>query len=160
MVRAGELMLIEGEIKKLNGTIGIVTARFNHEITFKLEEAALTELKSKGVLESQIKKVRVAGAFEIPLAAQLLLESGCEGVIALGTVIRGDTDHYIYVCNAVERGCTELQLRYQKPVSFGVLTTENEDQALERAGGAHGNKGRDAAQVCLEMIDLIKKLKN
>lgn len=136
--------------------IGVVTGRFNQKITEKLESGALAVLKEMGC--SQIVAVRVPGAFEIPLAGQHLLSRGCDAVVALGTVIRGDTTHYDYVCAAVERGCTELQLQTGKPVAFGVLTTENEEQALERAGGRHGNKGAEAAQVAVEMVRLIEKI--
>jgi 6,7-dimethyl-8-ribityllumazine synthase len=87
-----------------------------------------------------------------------MLERGYDGVIALGAVIRGETSHYDYVCNAVERGCTELQLKYGKPVTFGVLTTDTDEQAFDRVGGKHGHKGEEAAAVCIEMIELINKI--
>lgn len=150
--------IIQGETKNTNCRIGIVTGRFNFEVTEKLESAAIATLKEKGLNDSQIICVRVPGAFEIPLAAQSLINKPCDAVIALGAVIRGDTSHYDYVCNAVERGCSELQLKYHKPVVFGVLTTENDEQAFDRAGGKHGNKGAEAAMVALEMVDLLKKL--
>jgi 6,7-dimethyl-8-ribityllumazine synthase len=92
------------------------------------------------------------------LAAKNLLELGVDGVIALGCVIRGETTHYDSVCASVERGCTELQIRFGKPVAFGILTVENMQQALDRVGGKHGHKGREAAEVCLEMVSLSKKL--
>lgn len=136
--------------------IGVVTARFNSEVTEKLEEGALRALQEMACQE--VRAVRVAGAFEIPLAAKALLDAGCDGVVALGAVIRGETSHYDFVCAAVERGCTELQLQSGKPVAFGVLTTENEEQALERAGGRHGNKGAEAAQVAVEMVRLLKMI--
>jgi len=140
--------------------VGVVTARFNFEVTEKLEQGALSLLLERGVKESDIVLVRVPGAFEIPLAIQnLFQQKEVMGAVALGAVIRGETTHYDYVCNAVERGCSELALRFNKPVGFGVLTTENEQQALARAGGAHGNKGAEAAQVALEMANLISKLK-
>jgi 6,7-dimethyl-8-ribityllumazine synthase len=137
--------------------VGIVTARFNSEVTELLEKGALGELEQLGC--SEIKAVRVAGAFEIPLAAKALLDAGCDGVVALGAVIRGETTHYDYVCAAVERGCSDLMLKYGKPVGFGVLTTENDDQAMARAGGKHGNKGAEAAQVTVEMIQLLREIK-
>lgn len=138
--------------------IGVVTARFNSEVTYKLEEGALKALKEMGCAESDIRAVRVPGAFEVPLAAKALLDAGCHGVVALGAVIRGETSHYDYVCTSVERGCTELQLRSGKPVGFGILTTDNDEQALDRAGGRHGNKGAEAAQVVVEMISLLKTI--
>ena len=136
--------------------IGIVTGRFNSEVTYLLEEGALKELKSLHCAE--IRAVRVPGAFEIPLAAKALLDGGCDGVVALGAVIRGDTSHYDYVCSSVERGCTQLQLSSGKPVGFGILTTDNDEQAMDRAGGKHGNKGAEAAQVVVEMVNLLKKV--
>ena len=137
--------------------IGVVTARFNSEVTEKLEIGAMQALEEMGCQE--IISCRVPGAFEIPLACQQLLELGCDGVVALGAIIRGETSHYDYVCNAVERGCSEIQLRLKKPIGFGVLTTENDDQAMARAGGAHGNKGFEAAQVTVEMCCLLSGLR-
>ncbi|MGE3973459.1 MAG: 6,7-dimethyl-8-ribityllumazine synthase [Bdellovibrionales bacterium] len=136
--------------------VGVVTARWNSQITEILETGALQYLSEAGVTQTQV--VRVPGAFEIPLAAQALLQSGVDAVVALGAVIRGETTHYESICEAVERGCTELQLKFTKPVAFGVITTENLQQALDRAGGKHGNKGYEAAQVALEMIKLVKSI--
>ena len=139
-----------------NIKVGIVTARFNQEITSKLEEGAISYLEAcEGV---EIFSALVPGAVEIPLACQVMLEAGCDGVVALGAVIRGDTSHYDYVCNSVTDGVTRLMLDYKKPIGFGVLTTENEEQALVRAGGSHGNKGEEAAQVVMEMIGLIQEI--
>ncbi len=136
--------------------IGVVTSRFNNEVTEKLEEAALSYLEAcEGV---EIFAVRVPGAIEIPLAAQTLIEAGCDGIVALGAVIRGETSHYDFVCNSVERGLTELMLAYNLPIGMGVLTTENEEQAMQRAGGEHGNKGAEAAQVVMEMIGLCYQI--
>ncbi len=140
--------------------IGVVTSRFNSEVTEKLEEGALDFLRSlTDSADIDVLAVRVPGAVEIPLAAQALLDQKCDGVVALGAVIRGETSHYDYVCNSVERGVTELMLRYKKPIGFGVLTTENDEQAMERAGGKHGNKGAESAQVVVEMIGLLRELK-
>lgn len=107
----------------------------------------------------EVYAVRVPGAVEIPLACQALFDKGCDGVVALGAVIRGETSHYDYVCTSVERGVTTLMLDYKKPIGFGVLTTENDEQALDRAGGKHGNKGAEAAEVVIEMIGLLNDLK-
>lgn len=145
------------KIQKKKIKVGIVTARFNHEITFKLEEGALDYLLE--IPDLEVESVRVPGAVEIPLACKALFDRGCSGVVALGAVIRGETSHYDVVCNSVERGVTQLMLDMGKPIGFGVLTTENEDQALARAGGAHGNKGQEAAQVMIEMMGLIRDLK-
>jgi len=141
-----------------NLKIGIVVARFNEEVTSLLQEGALEALKTAGLASQQVHLVKVPGAFEIPVTTKALLEAGCDGVVALGAVIRGDTTHYDYVCQAVERGCSQLALEYSKPVGFGVLTTENEEQALARAGGSMGNKGFEAAQVTLEMIHTLKSI--
>lgn len=136
--------------------VGVVTARWNQEITSKLEEGAISYLEScEGV---EIFAALVPGAVEIPLACQAFLDAGCDGVVALGVVIRGDTSHYDYVCNSVTDGVTRLMLDYKKPVGFGVLTTENEEQAHARAGGEHGNKGEEAAQVVMEMIGLTQEI--
>ena len=119
--------------------VGVVTSRWNNEITEKLEEGAISYLEScEGV---EIFAALVPGAVEIPLAVQSFFDAGCDGVVALGVVIRGDTSHYDYVCDSVTDGITRLMLDYKKPIGFGVLTTENEEQALARAGGDHGNKG-------------------
>lgn len=139
--------------------IGVVTSRFNSEITDLLEQGAIDYLQSIDSVVIEILSVRVPGAVEIPLACQALFEQGCHGVVALGAVIRGETSHYDYVCNSVERGVTALMLDYGRPIGFGVLTTENEEQAMDRAGGKHGNKGAEAAQVVIEMIGLLNDIK-
>lgn len=141
-------------MKKLK--VAVVTARFNNEITEKLEEGAIGYLESCEDVE--IFAALVPGAVELPLACQTFLEAGCDGVVVLGAVIRGETSHYDYVCNSVTDGITRLMLDYKKPIGFGVLTTENEEQALARAGGAHGNKGEEAAQVVMEMIGLTHEI--
>jgi len=143
-------------LKKKKLKVGVVTARFNSEVTEKLEEGALNILEDH---DCEILCVRVPGAVEIPLACQALLDAGCAGVVALGAVIRGETSHYDYVCSSVERGITSLMLQTRKPIGFGVLTTENDEQAMERVGGKHGHKGAEAAQVTLEMIGLLEDLK-
>lgn len=153
--------MIKGRLEDIQarGTefvIGVVTSRYNEEITTKLHDGALEVLNDFGV---NYFDVEVPGAVEIPLAAKWLIEKKkCDAVIALGAVIRGDTSHFDYVCNSVERGCTELQLQYSLPVVFGVLTTENGFQAEERAGGAKGNKGKEAAFVALEMLSLFNQI--
>tara|TARA_B100001248_G_scaffold224187_1_gene181277 strand:- start:5740 stop:6204 length:465 start_codon:yes stop_codon:yes gene_type:complete len=152
-------MIYQGEIPKIKDfKVAVITARFNEDITYRLEMGAMRKLQEAGVPREQITQMRVPGAFEIPLAAKYAYDMGAHAIVALGAVIRGDTSHYDYVCSAVERGCTELQLRYAIPVAFGVLTTDNEEQALDRAGGSHGNKGEEAASVALEMLDLKHRL--
>lgn len=138
--------------------IGVVTSRFNSEITEKLEQGAFEFLESLDAEGLEVLAVRVPGAVEIPLVCKALFDKGCDGVVALGCVIRGDTSHYDVVCNSVERGVTQLMLEYKKPIGFGVLTTENEEQALDRVGGSHGHKGYEAAEVVVEMIGLLGDL--
>lgn len=142
-------------MKQQRPKVGVVTARFNSEVTDKLEDGALSYLETCGV---EVLAVKVPGAVEIPLACKALFDIGCSGIVALGAVIRGETSHYDYVCNSVERGVTALMLEYNRPIGFGVLTTENDEQAMERAGGKHGNKGAESAQVVLEMIGLLNEL--
>ena len=137
--------------------VAIVTALFNESLTKKLEAGAIETLQKFDL--KPLTRVYVPGAVEIPLAVQGLLEKGnCDAVVALGIVIRGETSHYDYVCNAVERGCSQLQLQYSKPVAFGVLTTENRGQAEARCGGAKGNKGAEAAQVALDMLQVMDSI--
>lgn len=138
--------------------IGVVVSQFNIEITHKLEAGALDELKRHGITSDQITLVHVPGALEIPLAVKALFEQNHHGVVAIGCVVRGETSHYDYVCAGVERGCSELQLKYMRPVGFGVITTENWEQALQRAGGCYGNKGSEAALVTLKMIQVLKQI--
>lgn len=136
--------------------VGVVTAQFNENVTGKLRQGALEVLNEFGI---NYFDVEVPGAVEIPLAVKWLIDGKkCDAVIALGAVIRGETAHFDFVCNSVERGCSELQLQYGVPVAFGVLTTEDGHQALARAGGAKGNKGKEAAFVALEMLALKEEL--
>ena len=139
--------------------VGVVTSRFNSEITDKLEAGALDWIKQNVTEDLDIVALRVPGAVEIPLACKALFDDGCEGVVALGCVIRGDTTHYDVVCNSVERGVTQLMLEYGRPIGFGVITTENDEQAEDRAGGKHGNKGAEASEVMFEMMYMLKDLK-
>lgn len=148
--------VLRGSLDGSKAKIGIVTARFNRDITSKLEEGALRTLKSLGVVEKNIRVVSVPGAVEIAVAARALLKSGSDAVIALGCVIRGETTHYESVIHVVDTGCTHLQMEFGRPVVFGVLTTENLEQAIDRIGGHHGHKGEEAAEVAVEMINLLK----
>ena len=152
-------MKIEGILSGVNKKIVIVASRFNELIVKELQSGAYTSLVRAGVLESQIDEVYVPGAFEIPLAALALAKSGkYDGIVCLGAVIRGDTTHYDYVCNEVAKGISHVQLSTGVPCSFGVITTENLEQAFLRAGSKAGNKGSEAALVTLEMINLLKKI--
>ena len=146
--------------KPIKLRIGIVTARFNSEITDKLEAGAMQFLETLEGYELKVFNLKVPGAVEIPLACQLLLENQkCDGVVALGAVIRGDTSHYDYVCQSVTDGVTRLMLDYQKPIGFGILTTDTAEQALSRCGLKGGNKGREAADTALAMVKAVQKLK-
>ena len=152
--------LIEGNSKPGKVKVGIAVSRWNSMITEKMLEGALGSLKANGVDESDITVVRCPGSYELPLAVQKLFDHrDLDGVIALGVVIRGGTPHFDYVCDAVNRGITDLILKEKKPVAFGVLTTDNVKQARDRAG-EKGNKGKEAALAMLEMISLDRKLKD
>jgi 6,7-dimethyl-8-ribityllumazine synthase len=151
--------ILEGNTENNNYSVGIAVAKWNSFITDELLEGALNTLKSKGFDDEQILVARCPGAYELPFTARKLLDQ-TDGVITLGAVIRGDTPHFDYVCDAVNRGITNLNLKGNKPVVFGVLTTDNVSQAQERSGlkGDKGNKGAEAALALLEMISLTKKL--
>lgn len=139
--------------------VGIVVADWNREITDNLLEGAKSTLLTAGVPKEQIIIHRVPGSFELPLAAQWLVESDAvDGVIALGSVIQGETRHFEFVCNAVAQGIQQVNINYSQPVIFGVLTDDNKQQAIDRSGGKHGNKGIDCAIAALQMIALHKKI--
>jgi 6,7-dimethyl-8-ribityllumazine synthase len=141
------------------GRFAVVAAQFNVEVVDRLVEGAMAELHKHGVREADIDLVRVPGAFELPLACQKLASTGrYAAVIALGAVIRGDTDHYDYVCRGATDGLMRVSLDTGVPISFGVLTCQTDELAMERAGGKHGNKGADAAQAAIEMANLMAKL--
>lgn len=149
----------EGTSKNEGAKVGIVVSRWNSAITEKMLEGALNALKGNGIREEDITIARCPGSFEIPLATQFLLENkSLDGVVALGVVIRGGTPHFEYVCDAVTTGVASLNLKYNIPIAFGVLTTDNTKQALERVG-EKGNKGAEAALAMLEMISLKQEIK-
>lgn len=143
-----------------NQNIGIVVARFNSLITNSLLEGAKSTLAQYNVKEENIDVISVPGAFEIPLTAKMMAKQHkYDAIITLGAVIRGDTPHFDYVCNEVASGVTQVGLETEIPVIFGVITTDNTDQALERAGIKSGNKGSEAALAAIEMANVIKGLK-
>lgn len=149
----------EGKLVAREVKVGIVAARFNEFITSKLLDGALDGLKRHDVCEEDIHVAWVPGAFEIPLIASKMVKSGkYDAVICLGAVIRGSTSHYDYVCNEVSKGIAAVSLESGVPVMFGVLTTENIEQAIERAGTKAGNKGYDCAVGAIEMVNLIRQL--
>ena len=138
--------------------IGIVAARFNTEIIDHMISGAETHLASLGIKKSNIDIFRVPGAFELPLAAKICAESNkYDGLIAFGSVIRGDTDHYIYICNESVRGLMKVMLKFNIPVAMGVLTTDTYQQAMQRADIKQENKGAEITRSLLEMIELKNK---
>lgn len=150
---------IEGNLVAKDMKFGIVAARFNEFIVSKLISGAEDALLRHGADGGNITLAWVPGAFEIPFAAKQMAHSGkYDAVICLGTVIRGSTSHYDYVCNEVSKGVASIGLESGIPVLFGVLTTENIEQAIERAGTKAGNKGYDSAMAAIEMVDLQRKL--
>lgn len=150
---------LEGKLLAEGLKIGIVVARFNEFITSKLLSGAEDTLLRHGANEDDITVAWVPGAFEIPLIAKKMAKSGkYDGIICLGAVIRGATSHYDYVCNEVSKGVALVNMETEVPTAFGVLTTENIEQAVERAGTKAGNKGSDAAMAVIEMVNLAKQL--
>lgn len=150
--------LVEGKLVAPAGMkVGIIASRFNEIIVNKLLGGAVDGLVRHGVEEKNITAVWVPGAFEIPVIADKMAASGkYDAVIAVGAVIRGSTTHYDYVCAEVSKGVAQVSLQTGVPVIFGVLTTDNIEQAIERAGTKAGNKGSDAAKTAIEMANLVK----
>lgn len=150
----------EGKLIGENFKIGIVAARFNDFIVSKLVDGALDGLKRHGVNENNIDISLVPGAFEIPLLAKKMAKTNnYDAIICLGAVIKGSTPHFDYVCAEVSKGVASVSLEYEKPVIFGVLTTDSIEQAIERAGTKAGNKGYDAAVTAIEMANLLNEIK-
>jgi 6,7-dimethyl-8-ribityllumazine synthase len=139
--------------------VGIVVSEWNHEITNALLEGAVGTLTKHGVKKENIRIANVPGSFELPLGAQLMAESGeADAIICLGCVIQGETRHFDYICQGVTAGISELNLKYGRPFIFGILTTDNLQQARDRSGGKHGNKGDEAAITAIKMLRLKKNL--
>ena len=152
---------LEGKLVAKGIRVGIVAARFNEFITSRLLSGAMDGLIRHDVQEEDIHVAWVPGAFEIPLIASKMAKSGkYDAVICLGAVIRGSTSHYDYVCNEVSKGIAAVGLDCGIPVLFGVLTTENIEQAIERAGTKAGNKGYDCALSAIEMVNLIREIED
>lgn len=151
--------IIEGYLSGKGLKFGIVAARFNEFIVSKLVSGALDTLHRHETADADIDVAWVPGAFEIPIAAKKMAESGkYDAVLCLGAVIRGSTTHYDYVCNEVSKGVAQVGLQTGVPTIFGVVTTENIEQAIERAGTKAGNKGADAAMAAMEMASLLGKM--
>ena len=147
----------EGDTSRLK--IGIVVSLFNSEVTERLLAGAQEELARIGVPGENVKEVRVPGSFEIPLATRVLIRTDRpDAVVCLGALIQGETDHYHYLAAEVSRGIGQVGLECEVPVVFGVLTTQNLEQALDRSGGKHGNKGAEAVQAALQMVQAMKEL--
>ena len=151
--------ILEGNLTAEGLKFGIVVARFNEFITTKLLGGALDTLHRHGAKDEDVDAAWVPGAFEIPLAAKKMAESGkYDAVICLGAVIRGSTSHYDYVCNEVSKGVAQVGMSTGVPTIFGVVTTENIEQAIERAGTKAGNKGADGAMAAMEVANLLKNI--
>lgn len=152
------MKVIEGTMLATGMKIGIVASRFNEFITSKLIGGAVDGLRRHEANEDDIELVWVPGAFEIPLLAEKMAESGkYDAIICLGAVIRGATSHYDYVCAEVSKGIAHVSLNAKIPVMFGILTTDTIEQAIERAGTKAGNKGYDCALGAIEMVNLLKQ---
>lgn len=153
------MKVFEGKLVSENIKVGIVVARFNEFITSKLLGGAIDGLQRENVNSDDIDVAWVPGAFEIPLAAKKMADSGkYDAVICLGAVIRGATSHYDYVCAEVSKGVAQVSLSAGIPVMFGVLTTDTIEQAVERAGTKAGNKGFECAQGAIEMVNLLREM--
>ena len=152
---------IEGDLNPRNARFGIVVARFKSLITERLHDAAVNTLRRHGVDSANVDTVRVPGAFELPLAVKRLAGTGrYNAVVALGCVIRGGTPHFDYVAGECASGLSRVSVDLDIPVSFGVLTVDTIEQAIERAGTKAGNKGEDAALSALEMVNVLRQIDN
>ena len=149
---------IEGDLDAAGLKVGIVVSRFNVFITEHLLSGAINELVNRGVDEDDIEVIRVPGAFEIPMVAKKICSRGKDVIICLGAVIRGGTPHFDYVAGEAARGVAAVARDADIPIMFGVLTTDNIEQAEDRAGGKCGNKGAETALAAIEMATLFKKL--
>ncbi len=153
------MRIIEGDFTHRDGRYALVVGRFNAFITQSLLEGALDTLRRHGVPDENVTVVWAPGAYELPLVAKKLAKSGnYDAIIALGAVIRGGTAHFEYVAGEASKGLAAVMMEHELPVAFGVLTVENIEQAIERAGTKAGNKGAEAALSALEMVSLLGKL--
>ncbi|HEX3683709.1 MAG TPA: 6,7-dimethyl-8-ribityllumazine synthase [Bryobacteraceae bacterium] len=148
----------QGSLNAANLRIGIVVSRFNEFITEQLAKGALDALEKHGCPHENIRFVKVPGAWELPIAAQALAGQ-CDAIVALGAVVRGDTPHFEYVAGGAAEGLSRVSLETGVPIAFGVLTTDDLQQAMDRAGGKSGNKGSEAAEAAIELGNLMKALK-
>lgn len=154
------IKFIEGDYQLASARFGIAVARYNSFIVDRLLEGALEALQKHGVMERDITVVKVPGAYELPLAVKMMLDQNTyDGIIAVGAVIRGGTPHFEYVAGECVKGLSQAGLDASLPVSFGVLTVDTIEQAIERAGTKAGNKGAEAAMTAMEMVSLSRQLK-
>lgn len=154
-----EIKTIEGELTIRNAKFCLVVSRFNSFITERLLEGAVDTLKRHGCDKKDLNIVRIPGAFEMPLAVQKIAETKhYDAIIALGAVIRGGTPHFDYVAGECTKGLATMSLQYGVPISFGVLTVDTIEQAVERAGTKAGNKGEEAALSAIEMVNVLRKI--
>lgn len=154
-----ELRIIEGSLEARNLKFTIVAARFNDSVVERLIEGSLDALRRHGADPAQLELVRVPGAYDLPVVVRRIAESGrVDAIIALGAVIRGETAHFDFVAGECAAGLSRVAADTGIPVAFGVLTTDTEEQAEERAGGKEGNRGADAAQTAIRLATLMKKL--
>jgi 6,7-dimethyl-8-ribityllumazine synthase len=147
----------QGSLDASHLTIGVVVSRFNEFITEQLAKGALEVLEKRGCTSENIRLVKVPGAWELSFAAKLLAR-GCDAIVAIGAVVRGDTPHFEYVARGAANGLNQVSLETGVPIAFGVLTTNDLQQAMDRAGGKSGNKGAEAAEVAIELANLKKLL--
>jgi 6,7-dimethyl-8-ribityllumazine synthase len=150
-------MIHEGKLEAKDFRFAIVVSRFNSFITDRLLEGAMDALKRHGAEDRRIEVYKAPGAFEIPLVAKLVAKrKDIDAIICLGAVIKGGTPHFHYVASEVSKGIAQVSLEAEKPIAFGIITSENIEQAIERAGTKSGNKGYDAAMSVIEMVSLLK----
>ena len=147
----------KGDLISKGYKYALVVSRFNNFVTEKLQEGAVDALLRSGTKKDEIDIIKVPGAFEIPLTAKRCASSGkYDAIICLGTVIRGETPHFDFVTNEVTKGIAILNLEFSKPIAYGIITADNTEQAIERAGNKMGNKGFSAAQAAIELLNLFK----
>jgi 6,7-dimethyl-8-ribityllumazine synthase len=150
---------VQGSLDATNLRIGIVVSRFNEFITEQLAKGAVEMLEKRGCPPENIQIVKVPGSWELPIAAKQLASKQFHAIVALGAVIRGDTPHFEYVARGAADGLHQVSLDTGVPIAFGVLTTDDLQQAMDRAGGKSGNKGAEAADVAIELANLLRQLK-
>ena len=150
---------LQGSLDAANLRIAVIVSRFNEFITEQLAKGALEVLEKRGCVSQNVIFVKVPGAWELPVAAKSIANR-CDAIVALGAVVRGDTPHFEYVAGGAADGLRQVSLETGVPIAFGVLTTDDLQQAMDRAGGKSGNKGAEAAETAIELANLLKILKD